>query len=239
MAVIFGLLAWFFVSVAASKDRRPSVPTSFVLIGDSTTANGQVNYFSWRLGERILWFHRNIHASSLEPDTPCINTAHNGATTGTFVANGFWNISVAAIQAEVAKGRRTFATIQFGHNDMKIAPPASMGANMTIMVQEIRALGAEPILPWADEAILVAQEQGTHLLDLHAASIAYCEAIGEDASHRLNRLEDDNTHLNVNGTIVFGRMVADLMEASFPPGDLPIIANPGLTFNITHGIASY
>ncbi|KAF9030959.1 hypothetical protein BDZ89DRAFT_1064284, partial [Hymenopellis radicata] len=29
---------------------------------------------------------------------------------------------------------------------MKIAPPGSMGANMTIMVQEIRALGAEPIL---------------------------------------------------------------------------------------------
>ncbi len=184
---------------------------------------------------------------------------------------------MAAIQSEVAKGRRTFATIQFGHNDMKIAPPESMGVNMTLMVQEIRALGAEPILvtsltrrsfnddgtiadtlqPWADEAILVAQEQGTHLLDLHAASIAYCEAIGEAASHRLNRLEDDNTRkgylhqyapvivnavsldLNVNGTIVFGRMVADLMEASFPPGDLPIIANPELSFNITHGIASY
>ncbi|KAF8917423.1 SGNH hydrolase [Mucidula mucida] len=255
MAVIIVFLAWFFVSVAA---RRVSVPTSFVLIGDSTTANGTTpNSGGW--GNGFCGSTVTSTPSSLESDTPCINTAHNGATTGTFVAGGFWNISVAAIQSEVAKGRRTFATIQFGHNDMKIAPPESMGVNMTLMVQEIRALGAEPILvtsltrrsfnddgtiadtlqPWADEAILVAQEQGTHLLDLHAASIAYCEAIGEAASHRLNRLEDDNTHLNVNGTIVFGRMVADLMEASFPPGDLPIIANPELSFNITHGIASY
>jgi len=46
----------------------------------------------------------------------------------------------------VAKGRRTLVTIQFGHNDQKIAPPESMGANLTEMVMEIRGLGAEPVL---------------------------------------------------------------------------------------------
>lgn len=34
------------------------------------------------------------------------------------------------------------------------------------------------------------------------------------------------------------RMVADLMKASFP-GQLPIIPNPPLTYNITHGIPSF
>ncbi|KAJ7475879.1 hypothetical protein FB451DRAFT_989224, partial [Mycena latifolia] len=58
--------------------------------------------------------------------------------------------------------------------------------------------------PWADETILVSQQLSTHLLDLHAASITYCEEIGPDAAHRLNREADDNTHLNNNGTIVFG-----------------------------------
>lgn len=174
------------------------------------------------------------------------------------MADGFWNISLAAISAEVAKGRRTLVTIQFGHNDQKIAPPESMGANLTVMVQQVRALGAEPVLitsltrrnfnadgtvddtlgPWANETILISQQQKTHLLDLHAASIKYVEAIGPDAAHRLNRLPDDNTHLNINGTIVFGRMVADLLSASFP-AQLPIVPNPGLTFNITHGIPSY
>lgn len=37
-------------------------------------------------------------------------------------------------------------TIQFGHNDMKIAPPESMGVNLTAMVKEVRNLGAEPVL---------------------------------------------------------------------------------------------
>ncbi|KAL0954887.1 hypothetical protein HGRIS_003820 [Hohenbuehelia grisea] len=238
-----------FVTFAALVLAVSAAPTSFVLIGDSTTANGTTpNSGGWGNG----------FCASLASGTPCINTAHNGATTGSFVADGFWNISLAAIRGEVAKGRRTLATIQFGHNDQKIAPPESMGTNMTAMVQTIRALGAEPVLvtsltrrsftsdgkisdalgPWADETILISQQQNTHLLDLHANSIAYCEAIGPDAAHRLNRLPDDNTHLNVNGTIVFGRMVADLIKASFP-SQLPVIPNAQLSFNITHGIASF
>ncbi|KAJ7593143.1 SGNH hydrolase [Mycena floridula] len=249
---------FLFIAMVAA---RRAVPTSFVLVGDSTTANGtEPNSGGWGNGFcGSTVFPVGVGTpSSLAPATPCINTAHNGATTGSFVADGFWNISLAAMKAEVAKGRRTLVTIQFGHNDMKIAPPESMGANITIMINQIRALGAEPVLvtsltrrtfnadgtisdalgPWANETILVAQQQQTHLLDLHATSITYVEAIGPDAAHRLNRLPDDNTHLNVNGTIVFGRMLADLFSASFP-GQLPIIANPGLTFNITHGIASY
>ncbi|KAJ6494853.1 SGNH hydrolase [Mycena vitilis] len=234
-------------------------PTSFVLVGDSTTANGTIpDSGGWGNG---FCGSTNITAltpSSLAPGTPCINTAKNGATTGSFVADGSWNVSVATIQSQVAKGKRTLVTLQFGHNDMKIAPPESMGANLTIMVNQIRALGAEPVLvtsltrrtffdngtiqdllePWAEETILISQQLDTHLLDLHAHSIAYVEAIGPDAAHRLNRSPDDDTHLNENGTIVFGRMLADLMRASFPP-QLPIIPNPGLTFNITHGIASY
>lgn len=64
--------------------------------------------------------------------------------------------------------------------------------------------------------------------------------------------------LNVHGTTVFGRyvfhlltysnrrlivqflfsMVANLMNASFP-NQVPIVPNPALTFNITHGIPSF
>ncbi|PPQ82001.1 hypothetical protein CVT24_009893 [Panaeolus cyanescens] len=232
-------------------------PTSFVLVGDSTTANGTTeNSGGWGNGLCGSTITGNI--ASIAAGTPCINTAHNGATTGTFVSNGFWATSLAAIKSEVGKGRRTLVTIQFGHNDMKIAPPESMGQNLTSMVQQVRALGAEPVLvtsltrrsfnsagkvsdtlgPWADETKLIAQQQGTHLLDLHAASIKYVEAIGPDAAHRLNRTPDDNTHLNVNGTTVFGRMVADLLKMSFP-GELPIIANDPLSNNIARGIASF
>ncbi|KAI0738820.1 SGNH hydrolase [Daedaleopsis nitida] len=226
-------------------------PLSFVLIGDSTTNNGTVlNSGGWSNG----------FCASLAgiPRSHCINTAHDGATTGSTILSGQFNTSLAFIQGEVMQGRQTLVTVQFGHNDMKIAPPESMGANLTFMVGQIRAAGGVPVLvtsltrrnffdngtvddtlgPWADETILISQEQGTHLLDLHRTSMEYVEAIGPDAAHRLNRSPDDNTHLNANGTIVFGRMVADLMARSFPR-QIPLVPNPGLDFNISHGIASF
>ncbi|KAF5391566.1 hypothetical protein D9757_002366 [Collybiopsis confluens] len=253
------LIAWLPLLGYIALVQSQLQPTSFVLVGDSTTANGTTtDSGGWGDGFCGGFTTAELVNSSLAPNTPCINTAKNGATTGSFVADGFWNISLATMKTEVAKGRRTLVTVQFGHNDMKIAPPESMGANLTIMVQQIRAAGAEPVLvtsltrrnfnadgtiddalgPWANETILIAQQQNTHLLDLHAASITYVEEIGPDAAHRLNRDPTDNTHLNINGTIVFGRMLADLMNASFP-NQLPIIPDPPLSFNITHGIPSF
>ncbi|PPQ64111.1 hypothetical protein CVT24_008928 [Panaeolus cyanescens] len=234
-------------------------PTSFVLVGDSTTANGtSENSGGWGNGFCGSSITGNIASRSLAAGTPCINTARNGATTGTFVANGFWATSLAAIRSEVGKGRRTLVTIQFGHNDQKIAAPESMGKNLTTMVQQVRSLGAEPVLitsltrrsfssngkvsdtlaPWAAQTKLIAQQQGTRVLDLHAASIKYVEAIGPDAAHRLNKSPSDNTHINTNGATVFGRMVADLMKTAFP-GELPIIPNDPLSNNIARGIPSF
>ncbi|TFL04048.1 SGNH hydrolase [Pterulicium gracile] len=225
-------------------------PTSFVLIGDSTTANGtSLNSGGWGNG----------FCASLSSGTPCINTARNGASTGSFVANGFWDAAIAAIKAEVGVGRRTLATIQFGHNDQKIAGPESMGKNLTSMVQQIRALGGEPVLltsltrrsfnsdgtindtlqPWATETMTVASQTQTRLLDLHKTSIKYCEAIGPPYCHVLNKSPDDNTHLNEKGSTVFGRMVADLLVGSVPSTELPIITNAALSYNISHGIPSF
>ncbi|KDR76260.1 hypothetical protein GALMADRAFT_139984 [Galerina marginata CBS 339.88] len=232
-------------------------PTSFVLIGDSTTANDTIpNSGGWGNGLCGSTITGNI--ASVVKGTPCINTAHDGTTAASFMTGGWFNISLAAIKGEVAKGRRTLVTIQFGHNDMKVTTPAGMGVNLTTIVQNVRTAGGEPVMvtsltrrtfnsngtiqdllaPYAAEAILISQQQKTHLLDLHAASIKYVEAIGPDAAHRLNRLPTDDTHLNVNGTTVFGRMLANLFNASFPNA-LPIIANAPLTFNISHGIPSF
>ncbi|KAI0747484.1 SGNH hydrolase [Fomes fomentarius] len=237
--------------LAMSTLARTQRPLSFVLIGDSTTNNGTtLNSGGWSNG---------FCASLADVSAPhCINTAHNGATTGSTILSGQFNTSLSFIQSEVSQGRRTLVTVQFGHNDMKIAPPESMGANLTFMVGQIRAAGGVPVLvtsltrrnyfdngtvndalgPWADETILIAKEQHTHLLDLHQRSIEYVEAIGPDAAHRLNRSPDDNTHLNANGTIVFGRLVADLMAASFPH-QIPLVSNRGLDYNISHGIPSF
>lgn len=57
----------------------------------------------------------------------------------------YFNYSLETILREVRKGKRTLVTIQFGQND-HILPPESMGANLTSMVQNIQAIGGEPVL---------------------------------------------------------------------------------------------
>ncbi|KZV94253.1 SGNH hydrolase, partial [Exidia glandulosa HHB12029] len=166
------------------------------------------------------------------------------ATTGSTIASGQFDAALAIVRSLVAEGRRTLVTVQFGHNDQKIAPPESMGANLTIMVDAIRAAKGEPVLvtsltrrnflsngtvddalePWAEETLLIAQQEGTHSLDLHKTSIDYITAIGPDAAHRLNRLPDDNTHLNTNGTIVFGRCALYI-------GFLRVVSKPAIRQN--------
>ncbi|KAK7047641.1 hypothetical protein VNI00_006409 [Paramarasmius palmivorus] len=242
----------FVLLVAATRRTIAQTPASFILVGDSTTAH----VGGW--GDGFCGDEELGTPTVLQPDVPCFNLARSGATTGTFVANGYWDESIATVKSEVENGRKPYVTIQFGHNDQKIAPPESMGQNLTVMVQQLRDLGAEPILvtsltrrnffsngtiddilgPWADETRLISEQQGTHLLELLATSIEYCEAIGPDASHRLNLASNDNTHLNAPGSIVFGRMVADLLNASFS-GELPIVPDPALSNNITLGIPSY
>jgi lysophospholipase L1-like esterase len=233
-------------------------PTSFVLIGDSTTNNDTiVDSGGWGNGLCGSTITGNI--ASVAAGTPCINTAHDGTTAASFIASGLFNTSLSVIEGQVAEGRRTLVTIQFGTNDMKVSTPAFMGANLTTMVDQIRAIGGEPVLvspitrrnfnpngtiddllgPWAAETVALSATLQTHLLDLHAASITYCEKIGPAAANRLNRTPTDTTHLNVNGTTVFGRMVADLLVASYGVGDLPIVANPTLSYDIANGIPSF
>lgn len=107
--------------LAMSTLARTQRPLSFVLIGDSTTNNGTtLNSSGWSNG---------FCASLADVSAPhCINTAHNGATTGSTILSGQFNTSLSFIQGEVSQGRRTLVTIQFGHNDMKIVGPAQSHA---------------------------------------------------------------------------------------------------------------
>ncbi|KAG7097321.1 hypothetical protein E1B28_004680 [Marasmius oreades] len=235
-----------------------SLPTSFILTGDSTTAvpSGWGNGFCGSSTPAI--------ASSLETGTPCFNVAVGGATTGSFVNQGHWKTALDLAKAEVAKGRRTLVTIQFGHNDRWVGTPDLLAQHLTPMVQQVKEIKAEPILitslvvrtfdstgkkiiedtlaPYVAATIQVAENEKTHLLDLHEKSLTYCEAIGVTAANKFNPAAGDTTHVNQKGMVVFGRMVADLMNADFGLigiNLLPIVPNPELSYNITHGIPSY
>ncbi|KAL0064215.1 hypothetical protein AAF712_008795 [Marasmius tenuissimus] len=194
----------------------------------------------------------------------------NSDILSSFYASSSWKTArlrstqlVYSAAAEIAKGRRTLVTIQFGHNDRWVGTPDAMAQRLTAMVQQVKQIKAEPVLitslivrdfdtagkkiiddtllPYAAATIQVSINEKTHLLDLHAQSLKYSEAIGTTASQKLDP-PGDTTHLNSNGAVVFGRMVADLMNADFGLigiNLLPIISNSELSYNISHGIPSY
>jgi hypothetical protein len=60
-------------------------------------------------------------------------------------------------------------------------------------------------------AIAAAKATSSPYIDLNQASIAFVNAIGKDAAQAYNLAADDRTHLNDYGSVVFGRMVADLI----------------------------
>lgn len=66
----------------------------------------------------------------------------------------------------------------------------------------------------AAAALEVAEEKGVLSIDLNRASTDYCNEIGEDDSQTYNLDGTDRTHLNDAGEVVFGNMVAWLLDNS-------------------------
>ena len=95
--------------------------------------------------------------------------------------------------------------------------------------------------PWRDAALSVANAMGTCHIDLWAASTAYVKQIGKPAAMRLNLSKNDTTHLNYDGSIVFGRMVADLIYNGYTKefGQDVFVSDKNLTNSIAKGIPSY
>ena len=102
-----------------------------MLVGDSTVTEGS----GWGLGFRQL----------AAPDVRVTNTAQNGRSSKSFRDEGHWATALAA------KG--DYYLIQFGHNDQpgkgperETDPATTFPANMARYVDEVRAIGATPIL---------------------------------------------------------------------------------------------
>lgn len=159
-----------------------------ILVGDSTTATGN----GWG---PMFCAHHTTHP------TACLNLARNGRSSGSYRAEGLWDIALN--EMKVGGYGTTFVLIGFGHNDQPGKPGRSTDletefpANMRRYVQEARAAGAVPILftpltrrlfkdgeverdldPWAKAIREITAETGTPLVDLNARSTAIVQAMG-------------------------------------------------------------
>ncbi|KAJ5175789.1 uncharacterized protein N7482_001666 [Penicillium canariense] len=207
------------------------MPPFFVLAGDSTTATQSSDGGGW--GDGFL-------NTTLFHGATGHNYGHNGATTVSFRAGGDWNKVLSTVK-NVSQAYHPFVTIQFGHNDQKAAANISLSQyteNLERFVTDAVDAGATPILVTplsrrnyntstgqpriiedlanqANATITAAHNTGASFIDLNRESTRYLNAIGPTDAYTYNLIAADHTHLNIAGSIVFGGIVAELIQRQF------------------------
>ncbi len=207
--------------------RKPGTIVRVDLIGDST----QTDNAGYGRG-----FCANLTAK-----VDCVNMAKGGASTRTYREQGLWDraLETKPDYMVIQFGHNDVVT---GDHLPRQVPLAGYVQNLERFVTEARAAGITPVLvtpltrryfesdgkihsdltEYSEAMRGVAHELNVPLIDLQDESIAYLDRIGEAEGTRLGitkkdidgRTIPDKTHLNWQGSYVFGRMVAvDLGKA--------------------------
>ena len=199
-----------------------SAPQRLFLAGDSTVCDqSTVPYTGW--GQQIpQFFNQGLSVA---------NYADSGESSGSFLANSKLFPTMRPLI-----GDGDVVLIQFGHND-KQTSASSFRANLTSMIDSVRAEGGTPVLVtpivrrWFNsdgtlnngtalhvnglgvdlpaEMRSLAQQQGVDLIDLTALSKRLVEQMGLEGSKALFLTNEasDNTHTSERGATEFARLV--------------------------------
>lgn len=199
--------------VCAMKiEKADDLPTIF-LAGDSTvTDQTKEPWTSW--GQMLARFFK--------PEIAVANYAESGETLRAFVGER----RLAKLLTRIKAGDYLF--IQFAHNDMKRGTPEAIGYQQSLQqfINEARKRDARPVLvtsmhrrnfdengkvidtmqgfPEAMKA--VAREQNVPLIDLHAMSRRFYEAMGPEKSAKAFV---DGTHHNAYGAYELAKCVVE------------------------------
>jgi lysophospholipase L1-like esterase len=199
----------------------------------------------------------NALCARLQPEWACVNLARGGRSTLSFRAEGLWDALLQRLRAAPPQAQAPHVLIQFGHNDQPGRPGRSTDlateypANLQRFVDELRAIGAVPVLmtpltrrsfkaehqlddqlqPWADAMRRVAQARSVPLVELHALSMARVQAMGQARADELaetapGQRRFDRTHVGERGACVFAQMVSDELARQVPALDSPRRAQP-------------
>jgi len=174
----------------------------------------------------------------------CIDDAKGGASTKTYYQEGYWQKALAdkPNYMLIQFGHNDEESAQ--HLPRETNLQTEYPANLKRYVEEARARGIVPVLvtpltrryygadgkihsdllAHAEAMKKVAAEEHTPLIDLQADSIAYLDtlteaqgnALGITKKDALGNTIPDKTHLNYQGSYVFGRIVAVDMGKAVP-----------------------
>lgn len=200
--------------------RKPGTVVKVELIGDSTQTDN-------------AGYGRGFCAN-LAAQVDCVNMAKGGASTKTYREQGLWNRSLATKPDYmlIQFGHNDEETAEHLERQTSMA---EYEANLRRFVAEARADGVKPVLvtpltrryyeqdgkihsdllTHAETMKRVAKEMHVPLIDLQSDSIAYLDRIGEIEGIKLGITKKDQdgntipdkTHLNWEGSYVFGRIV--------------------------------
>jgi lysophospholipase L1-like esterase len=217
-------LGLLIVSSSFSQD-----PLKVVLAGDSTVATvvnapkDRPTLAGWgqMLGEFL-------------PKAKVINHARSGTSTKSFRELGLWD--------RVLKEKGQWVLIQFGHNDQKTADPkrytdptTTYRDNLRAFIREVRESGGKPVLvtsvarrnyvegkmttiltPYVEAAQAVGKEMQVPVIDLHRASFALFQQMGEKFCQLYGPSEKDKSHFSREGARMMARLVAEGLEREVP-----------------------
>jgi pectinesterase len=204
----------------------PDHKVRIVLVGDSTVTEKA----GWGLG----------FTQFLKGDIECVNTAMGGRSSRSFRDEGRWTNALAL------KGDYYLIQFGHNNEPGKPGRSTDMPTfiqDMKNYVDEARAIGARPVLitpltrrqwdpstdgkiksslaPYADEVKKIGAGKHVPVLDLHARSIELCEQLGREECLKFSPMKKgtntvDGTHLNADGSVMFGRLVVEELRKAVP-----------------------
>jgi lysophospholipase L1-like esterase len=214
---------------ATAAVRAAGTTVRIDLIGDSTQTNN-------------AGYGRGFCANQTGA-VDCVNMAKGGASTKTFREQGLWERSLET-KPDYMLIQFGHNDLESPDHNPRQTTMAEYEENLRRYVVEARAAGIKPVLVTpltrryfeADGKVhsdlleraatvrRVAAEMKVPLIDLQAESIAYLDRVGEKRGEELaitrkdvdGRTIIDKTHLNWEGSYVFGRMVAVDMGKAVP-----------------------
>lgn len=214
-------------------EEAPDATTIF-LCGDSTVVDQDIEpWASW--GQMFTWF--------FDTNVAIANYAESGERCDSFIGAG----RLRKILSVLKPGDYVF--VEFGHNDMKLKGPGKGGFyffahQLKIFADEIRNKGGIPVFvtptqrrnfdskghvintheDFPDGMKWVAERENVALIDLHAMSALFYEALGVEESksafvhYKAGSFEgmpadvEDNTHFNPYGAYELAKCVVSGMK---------------------------
>lgn len=197
-----------------------------VLVGDSTVTDSA----GWGLG----------FAQFLAEDVKLTNTARGGRSSMSFIAEGSWEKALAlkgdyylvqfGHNDEPGKpGRSTTEEEYRGYMERYVDEIRAAGAKPVLVTSLVRRQFKTPSDPHkitsslnsrAEIVRAIAREKKVPLVELHDRSLELCEKLGRDGCLVFSPPKEDGkfdgTHLNAEGYVLFGRLVAEELRRAVP-----------------------